>query len=438
MEELENTNPVMDNAGNNPNTPYNLDQNLQDPTPEQQRQDLSQLFSEDISENNSAENLQNQNEPVAPVETIPQPETPNVSEPVKPSVQETRNQTLEPNFQKELENTSLDNSQNIQTAQQVAEQKARIEQQKLAWLKEHESKAKKSWLATWILLGILITLLLFVAGVLFAKDYVLNTIDYIDSLLPTSSTNISNNNQNNYPINPIIDNSEIIEDALSWDIEEIDINEEEDSNETDTSNLNLDRVNEILSSEDDIDSKVEQLKNMVTQIIQENEEPDEELTQYISQAIMDLTINSEGYQNEVNNTNENVNEEVNNSESNEVVEEEVNNSESNEVVEEKNNEPYTITHVNSEAEANWVLPSHCSDLTCYGEDQEFVECTSFRLIETLDEDTPRVSSRWWCKYKDVSELVYVKFNNNHNSANTLTENTLNIETIEINTENNMD
>ena len=413
MEELQNTNPAMDNPDLNPVAPEDTNSNVQNPVTEQQQStDYSQLFSENISENNSAENLQNQNEPVAPVETIPQPETPNVSEPVKPSVQETRDQALEPNFQKELENTSLDNSQNIQTAQQVAEQKARIEQQKLAWLKEHESKAKKSWLATWILSGILITLLLFIAGVIFAKDYVLNAIDYIDSLLPTSSRNITNNNQNNYPINPIIDNSEITENALSWDIEELDMHEEEATDETDKTSISYDKVDEIISSEDDLDSKVEQLKNMVTQIIQENEEPDEELTQYISQAIMDLTINSEEPQTEENNeevvSNENV--------SNENVNEEVDNSESNEIVEEENNDPYTITHVNSEAEANWVLPSHCSDLTCYGEDQEFVECTSFRLIETLDENTPRVSSRWGCKYKDVSELVYVEFNNNHNSA----------------------
>ena len=31
------------------------------------------------------------------------------------------------------------------------------------------------------------------------------------------------------------------------------------------------------------------------------------------------------------------------------------------------------------------MPSHCTDLTCYGEDEEFVPCTSFRMIETLDE-----------------------------------------------------
>ena len=48
-------------------------------------------------------------------------------------------------FDKQIANTSLDNHQNIQTAQVTAEQrKAAIEQQKLAWLKQHESKAKKS------------------------------------------------------------------------------------------------------------------------------------------------------------------------------------------------------------------------------------------------------------------------------------------------------
>ena len=53
-------------------------------------------------------------------------------------------ETETPNFEKEIEHTTLDNSQNIQTAQQIAEKKAALEQQKLAWLKEHESKAKKS------------------------------------------------------------------------------------------------------------------------------------------------------------------------------------------------------------------------------------------------------------------------------------------------------
>jgi hypothetical protein len=87
-----------------------------------------------------------------------------------------------------------------------------------------------------------------------------------------------------------------------------------------------------------------------------------------------------------------------------------NDAEPTETIEEENIKPYTITHVNSEEEANRVLPAHCSDLTCYWEDQEFVECTSFRMIETLDENTSRVSSRGGCKYKDPSELVYVQFN----------------------------
>ncbi len=75
---------------------------------------------------------------------------------------------------------------------------------------------------------------------------------------------------------------------------------------------------------------------------------------------------------------------------------------------EGNNNLYNITRVNSEEEANWVLPSHCSDLTCYGEDKEFTPCTTFRLSENLDENANRIGKNWVCKYKDPSELVYVE------------------------------
>ena len=68
----------------------------------------------------------------------------------------------------------------------------------------------------------------------------------------------------------------------------------------------------------------------------------------------------------------------------------------------------TITHVSSEAEANWVLPAHCSDLTCYG-DKEFVACNRFKQKEDLDENAQRVFESGACKYKDPSELVYVEF-----------------------------
>jgi hypothetical protein len=51
---------------------------------------------------------------------------------------------------------------------------------------------------------------------------------------------------------------------------------------------------------------------------------------------------------------------------------------------------YSITHVSSEAEANWVMPAHCYDLSCYGEDKEFTPCTTFRLSENLDENAHRI------------------------------------------------
>ena len=79
-------------------------------------------------------------------------------------------------------------------------------------------------------------------------------------------------------------------------------------------------------------------------------------------------------------------------------------------VDENMNYGYSITHVNSEAEANWVMPAHCYDLSCYGEDKEFSPCTTFRLSENLDENAHRIGKNWICKYKDASELVYVEFN----------------------------
>jgi len=71
---------------------------------------------------------------------------------------------------------------------------------------------------------------------------------------------------------------------------------------------------------------------------------------------------------------------------------------------------YTIRHVSSESEANWILPAHCSDLTCYWDNEEFVACTKFRADENLEETSQRIWSSGACKYKDPSELVYVEFN----------------------------
>ena len=440
MEELENTNPTTGNPNENPVIAEDQDSNQQNPATEQQQStDYSQLFSENISDNSTTENntidsTPIQENPVPAVEPANQIETENQSDstetvtqeaapqenivkepPVQENiVQEVEVQTSEPNFDKEVQNTSLSNQQNIQTAQVIAEQrKAAIEQQKLAWLKQHESKAKKSGFTSWILSGILLMLLAFAACSVFAKDQVLNAIDYLGTLIPLN-TSTTNNIQNtiNLP-----------------NTEEVEIVEEENAEEVDEIQTYYNKVDEIVSSESDSEAKTEQLKNILTEVM-EKEEPNEDLTQYISQAINNLAIDTEEPQDEQNeNTESEENTEDNTWDSeyyNEAAEENNENefpeiwentdneissdTELTETFEEENIKPYTITHVNSEEEANWVLPAHCSDLTCYWEDQEFVECTSFRMIETLDENTSRVSSRGGCKYKDPSELVYVQFN----------------------------
>ena len=393
MAELENTNPIMGNPGN-PINPGST------PEPEQ-APDYSQLFSENIAESTPA-----QSEPAPTVNPVAS--QPVQEERVTPSNQQTETPAQEQtiNFEQEIANTSLDNH----TSQEAIEaQRARAEQQKLAWLKEHETKASKSGFAKWILFMIILLLLGFVACSLFAKEQVINAMDYVQSLIPTNSLSFLKKN------NSATENTNVQEVDLR-DLEESEVVDEENNEEVDPIQEYYDKVDEIISSEDDQETKAELLNSILTEVMQESEEPNEELTQYISQAIMDLTINSEEENVEENIEDQENSEEIDNSEDyNEVSEENSEEAlEDTEVMED--DKGYTIRHVDSEEEANWVMPSHCTDLTCYGEDEEFVACTSFRMIETLDENTPRVSSRWGCKYKDASELVYVEFSNTHNSA----------------------
>ena len=399
MEELENTNPVTVNPGENPLNPNDLGVENQDTEP-QQSTDFSQLFSENIAESTPV-----QDEPVS------FPDTPNLQENPQETInfwesaqQEAETQASEPTFEKMIEQTVLNNSQNSQTTQQEAEQNPATKQEK---------KSGNSWFVKWILSGILLTLLVFVAWSLFAKNQVINAVNYLDSLLHTNNVNYTNDS-------PVIENDQNSEKISDADEAEV---LEENSDETNEIQQYYDRIDEILSSESGQETKAELLKNMLTEVMQKNNEIDQ-LIQYISQNIMDLTINSEQPQNE-----ENIEKEIDNPEPINEVEEEnnelsdssqetpeninnetIDNTEtSNEVIEEQNEKWYTITHVNSEEEANWVLPAHCTDLTCYGEDKEFIECTSFRMVESLDENAHRIWNGWGCRYKDISELVYVEF-----------------------------
>ena len=131
-------------------------------------------------------------------------------------------------------------------------------------------------------------LLVFTAYCVFAKDQVFNAIDYLNSLMPT---NIINTN--------VIENTEV----LSNDIEEAEVIEEENIEEIDPIQEYYNQVDKIVSSEDDQNSKAEELRNILSEVMQKNEETDDELVQYISQTIMDLTINTEQSQNEENDEN---------------------------------------------------------------------------------------------------------------------------------------
>jgi hypothetical protein len=151
MAELENTNPIMDNPGDGPINPepeVNVASHSSEPVTAEPEQapDFSQLFSENIADSTPIQetqsapsvntvNVQSQ-ETATPVESSSQPN----EAPVQGQLQE---QPV--NFEQEIAHTSLDNHQGTQPSQETIEaQKAKIEQQKLARLKEHEKKAKKS------------------------------------------------------------------------------------------------------------------------------------------------------------------------------------------------------------------------------------------------------------------------------------------------------
>ena len=174
MEELENANPTMENPGENPANPNGVE--VENPATEPQSTDFSQLFSENIAEETPVKEELAQEEPAQQKEisSPAQSELQEVQSELQEAQSESNNtgtttqvtdvtntetnvlnpeftnnendiQISEHAFDKQIANTSLDNHQNIQTPQVTAEQrKAAIEQQKLAWLKQHEKKARKS------------------------------------------------------------------------------------------------------------------------------------------------------------------------------------------------------------------------------------------------------------------------------------------------------
>ena len=243
----------------------------------------------------------------------------------------------------------LEKSPISQANEKEEQEKAKLlQKEKLAQLiKTHEKKSWRIWFTKWILSGIVLVACAVLVSCIFAKDQVLNII-----------------------------NSDFLNGlSLSANVVEVENNTDDEKNND----------KEIANDEDEIDN--EEISDS------ENTTDDETTTDEQIADVLEIATDEDTTTD---------NEEITSDET--TVDEEATNDE------ETNDEWYSITSVESEEEANWVLPAHCSDLTCYGEDKEFTPCTTFRLSESLDENANRIGNNWVCRYKDPSELVYVEFN----------------------------
>ena len=406
MTDLETTNPTTDN-NENTNTiinPENLDTNLWATSPEEQNgSDFSNIFSE--NENSSEKDLAPEAPELEPINSAENSEAIETTEEIK---QESTAQEPSPNnipeentieqddlpkdlnpstpeeeknheivlwkFDNAMLNTIenwknsstldnsllehpaiLDNSPIMKVNTEDHEKAKLVQKEKLAQLiKVHESKAQKTWFTKWILSGVVLTIAIMAASFIFAKDQILNLLD------PENKENI----------------------PLPASIVDLNYNSEIDEEAIDEETIDEEAIDEEAIDEETIDEEAIDEEALDEETIDE-EAVDEE-------AIDEETIDEEAVDEEA--IDEEALDEENESNQNEISE-----------------NHYNIIHVSSEEDANWVLPSHCSDLTCYGIDKEFTPCTTFRLAENLDENANRIGNNWVCRYKDSSELVYVEF-----------------------------
>ncbi len=234
--------------------------------------------------------------------------------------------------------------------------------EKLAQLiKTHESKAEKNWFTKWILSGIALTIVIVLAWFIFAKDQILDLINKIDGSNQQLTANV-------VEITNTTDEEVTAEDKINDEDE--DINNEEMVMEDYETNLEDEFIDEEFTDEDIYDDEIIDEDN----IIEDDEIIDED----------------------------------NIIEDDEIIDEDNIIEDEDTQIDDSESSSYNITHVDSESEANWVLPAHCSDLNCYGEGKEFTPCTTFRQSENLDENANRIWKNWVCKYKDSSELVFIE------------------------------
>ena len=214
-------------------------------------------------------------------------------------------------------------------------------------LKAEWKKGKRTWFTRWILSWVLITLLIAVAGIIFTKDQVIDILsDERLDFLNLKASVVSLTDNQNTNSNTNVSNEEAVVEEEAAPEEAV--------------------VEEEAAPED--------------AVIEEEVAPE------------DAVVEEEATPEDA------------------VVEEEV--APEDAVVEEESasDKWYTFRHVNSPEEANWVLSPNCEDTLCGNDKDSIVLCNEFRLHESLSDDAKRTGNSWICRYKDVSELVFIEFN----------------------------
>ena len=261
--------------------------------------------------------------------------------------------------------TAQENNQETEKAKLAQKEKL------IHLIKLHESKANKKWLTKGILIWVLCSIIVLALWVLFAKNQIITLLD-----------DWNNHSQN---------------DCISDITPSMDITENE---ETVTENEEVVAENEeAIAENEEVVAENEEAVTENEETVAENEEAVTENEEAVAENEEAVTENEETVA-------ENEETVAENEET--VTENEETVAENEETVAENNESNTSITHVDTPEEANWVLPAHCNDLTCYGEDKKFSPCTTFKLVENLDENANRIGNNGTCRYKDKSELVYVE------------------------------
>lgn len=309
------------------------------------------------------------------------------------------------------EETATEDSQKSKTAQK---------EKLLQLIKVHESKAKTKGFATWILSGVVLSVWILALSCIFAKDQIINLLNWENenSSLSANVVELNINTLEN-------ENSEDSENVLPEDDTEIGDEDIYDSEDYDDINKEIEDANddfEIPVYNKDLNEESKNSENILSEIDDETDDEDiydyddnNEINEEFKTPINNKDLNEESKNNEnISSENkEKINNENITSEETTATKDKETNKEENEVSEynsslKEDTPKYSITHVSSTGEANWVLPAHCTDLTCYGKDKVFTPCTTFKLSENLDENANRIGNTWVCRYKDASELVYVE------------------------------